>query len=219
MPLNKSSRLVSEIITEVKRTFGDEADIQIDDRDIIRWINTASNEIVLHNRVNRDVGVTDITAGVAEYSLPIFKIVSIQSIYVDSIKLEFRTINEVEEYVAKWDPKGTATGQPTMWFQWGKVIQVYPVPAVDLIGGMVVYFVREPEPVQNAIDIIQVPDNYYESIVQYCLAKAYELDEDMDNSNFKMGQFNTRLGILAEQETMPYQATYPRITVLEDDSW
>ena len=41
-----ATKTVSDIATDVKRTFGDEAGVQVNDTDIARWINSAQIEIV-----------------------------------------------------------------------------------------------------------------------------------------------------------------------------
>ena len=219
MGLNTISHTASDVITEVKRTFGDEAGIQVTDADLIRWINSAQREILVTNQILKAVGTTDVTGGVSEYSLDGLNIVTIQSIHYNGRRLEYRTFQEAEEYITSADPQKVVAGEPILWYEWGGMINLYPVPSLDAPQALKIYYIKEPASITASNNTLSVPDKYYENIVQYVLARAYELDEDNENSQFKLGQFNQRLDALSEQENAQGTDTYPRITVLEEDMW
>lgn len=217
MGLNTTTKVVNDVITDVKRTFGDEASVQVSDIDIIRWTNAAQREILISNKILRSTGTTDITAGVSEYTLAGLSVVSIQSIHFAGRKVEWKSFQEAEEYVQSVDPLKTSTGDPALWYEWGGTINLYPVPSKDVVAGLTVYYIKEPTPLTLTSDVLSVPDSYFESILQFVLSKAYELDEDSENSQFKLSQFGARLDTLSEQENNTSSMTYPRITVLEED--
>lgn len=217
MGLGTTTRTVDDVLTDVKRTFGDESSIQVTDTDIIRWVNSAQREILISNRILKAVGTTDITQGVSEYTLDGLNVVAIQSIHFQGKKLDYKSFAEAEEYIVSSDPGNTQDGDPILWYEWGGTINLYPVPTGDSPAGLKIYYIKEPNKLSNASDSLDVPDSYYENILQYVLSKAYELDEDSENSQFKLGQFTARLNTLAEQENEPNQDTYPRITIREED--
>lgn len=219
MSLNTATKLVSDVLTDVKRTFGDESGVQVTDTDITRWVNSAQREILVTNRVLKAVGTTDIIGGQGDYNLAQLNIVSIEAIFYNGAPLAFRSFNEAQEYIKSNDPTLAISGDPTMWYEWAGVISLYPVPNSNAPGALKVYYIPEPTPVVNTTDPLQVPDAYYESVVQFCLSKAYELDEDSQNSQFKLSQFANRLSALSEQESNPSQYSYPRITILDEDAW
>lgn len=214
-----TSKTVSDVKKDVERTFGDEADIQISESDIIRWINSAQREILINNRIIKSTGTTDITGGVSEYTLSGLDIISIQSIHYKGRKLVYRSFNEAEEHIQKCDPLKTASGDPSLWFEWGGVVNLYPVPNESISNGLVIYYVKEPHKVSSTSDQLSVPDSYYENVLQFVMSKAYELDEDMENHNIKITEFRERIGILAEQDADNSQDFYPRITIREEDAW
>lgn len=216
MGLHTSTRTVSDVITEIKRTFGDESAVQVTDGDIIRWINSAQREILVTNPVLKAVGTTDIVAGVSEYPLTDLNIISIQAIHYLGRKVEFKTFQEAEEYITESDPTRTFQGDPFIWYEWGGMINLYPVPQQDYPEALRIYYVPEPAVAVDGGNLA-LPDAYYENIVQYVLARAYELDEDNENSQFKLSQFENRLNSLSEQSSSPSENTYPRITILEED--
>lgn len=219
MGLNTATKTVNDVLTDIKRTFGDEASVQVTDDDILRWVNSAQREILISNRILKAVGTSSITAGVAEYTLDGLNVVAIQSIHFNGKKLDYKSFAEAEEFVNSSDPGNTLTGDPILWYEWGGTINLYPVPDADYPSALKVYYIKEPTPLTQATDSLDVPDSYYENVLQYVLSKAYELDEDDTNSQFKLGQFTTRLNTLAEQENEPNQDTYPRITIREEDAW
>ena len=217
MGLNTTTKLVSDVVTDVRRTFGDEASIQITDADIIRWVNSAQREILIQNKILRAVGTTDVTAGQSEYNLASLNVVSIQSIHLSGRKLEYRSFNEAEEYVQRQDPLKKVSSDPTMWFEWGGTINLYPIPDTTVVAGLTVYYIKDPIMLALVTDALSVPDSYYETVLQFVMAKAYELDEDTQNATTKYGQFTARLNTLADAEAYPNQDTYPRISIREED--
>lgn len=219
MVMELATKTVQDVLIDVKRTFGDEASIQVSDNDILRWINQAQREILVQNRILRATGTTDVVAGQSEYLLNGLEIIAIQSIHYKGRRLEPKSFQEAEEYIISGDPGTTQTGDPALWYEWGGIINLYPVPAESIVAGLKVYYIKEPPQVNDPGDLLSVPNSYYENVLQFVLAKAYELDEDNENANFKLGQFNQRLSDLAEQENQPSQYSYPRITVLPEDDW
>src|SRR4051794_4723859 len=62
---------VQDIITRVRRTFGDEAAVQVTDADIIRWINDGQVEVVKANdQALQKSDLLDLTAGTSQYTMP-----------------------------------------------------------------------------------------------------------------------------------------------------
>ena len=214
-----TSKTAWDVKKDVTRTFGDEADIQISDSDIFRWINTAQREILINNRVIKSIGRTYVEEGVSEYDLSSLEIISIQSIRFKNRKLVYRSFNEAEEHILKHEHSEAHQGHPTLWFEWAGIVNIWPVPTEDVEDGLVVYYVKEPKKVTSTNDRLSLPDSYYENILQFVMSKAYELDEDMPNHNMKLAEFKERIGVLAEQDADNSQDFYPRITIREEDAW
>lgn len=217
MGLHTASKTVQNVATDVRRTFGDEASIQVTDADIIRWTNSAQQEINLANKILRAAATADVLSGQSAYTLDPLKIVSIVSIHYNGIKLEARTFQDAEEYVMANDPQKLNQSDPTLWYEWAGIINLYPVPASDALQSLIIYYITEPPVLAALSDPLVVPDTYYENVLQFVMAKAYEMDEDSPQANYKLGQFAARMTELADQEYSNQQATYPRITILEAD--
>jgi hypothetical protein len=217
MALHTASKTVQNVATDVRRTFGDEASVQVTDADIIRWTNSAQQEINLANKVLRAAATADVTGGDSTYTLDPLKIVSIVSIHYNGAKLEARTFQDAEEYIMKNDPQKLVSSDPVLWYEWAGIINLYPVPQADAPQSLIIYYIAEPPTLASLSDPLVVPDTYYENVLQFVLSKAYELDEDSPQASYKLGQFSSRLTELADQEDANQLATYPRITILEED--
>ena len=212
-----STYTVQDVLTEIKRTFGDEAGVQITDADIYRWIDRGQIELFSSLEVKKAVSNTNLIAGQSSYDISALKILKIHSIRVKGLPASFVTFQEFEKYIVPSDPQNTASGTPCLWTEWAGSIQIYPTPDTGYTGGLTIYYLPAPAKVVNTTDVLSIPDSYYNKLIDYVLSKAYELDEDPQNSQFKLTQFQQGVSELANRENMPQVAFYPTITVLPED--
>lgn len=209
-----------EIASRVKRVFGDEAGIQIKDSDIISWINDAQEDIANDNQgLLEATGTADIVAGQSDYDCPA-DMTMMRSLQYDGIHLQLMSFNEFNEYVdgfRKSDPPLYGNGIPDSFMIWNNKITLFPTPAASLAAGLVIYYIRHPTQIASYADSLTVPAQYHSAIVDFCLQKAYELDEDMQKANVKKGEFDQRIMKMngRNEETEEY---YPTITTLPDDA-
>lgn len=211
------TKTVSDVAEDVKRTFGDESSVQVTDPDILRWINQGQTEIVSRNQILRSTSFADSVANQADYSLTSLRIQSIFSIQYDGAPLQGLTQQDVQEKIYKGDPKLTATGIPEFWWQWGDVLTLYPTPSSSLVNGIKLLFYGLPVKVTSTEDNLSIPDNYYTTLLEFVMSKAYEMDEQHDVSNNKLGRFDSQLTGLSGDQDKPKQDTYSTITVMPED--
>lgn len=210
---------VQDVVTRVKRTFGDEAGVQITDADLIRWINDAQEEIVLTNAgLMETTGTANVVQNQAEYDVPIdFSV--LRSLKFKGVRLKAMAFAEFNEYLdgysATSNPYGTGT--PEVFMVWNNKITLFPTPNETLASGLSVFYMKHPAAVTNLADALSLPLNYHNSIVNYCLQQAYELDEDYTKSQLKKSQFDETMMKLNDRNKWTGQEYYPRITVLPED--
>lgn len=217
MTLNASTRLVSEVITAVQRQFGDESGVQLENADIIRWINDAQDIIVAKNKVLKAKSSTPAVAGQAAYTFPSDKIHQIESIHYNGYRIPNMSFAEAEEHIFQADPGLIALGDPLLWYEWAGTFTFWPAPnAANTID---LYYTQRPDPVTTTTDTLSVPDKYYQDVVRYCMQNAYEMDEDMANSQAKGQQFDASLNEKSEEERTAQNMTYDKITVYDDYGW
>lgn len=207
----------TDVATDIKRIFGDEAGVQITDSDIIRWIDVGQLEILKNTQILKATSTSDLIAGQVKYSLASLKILKIQSIHVNGLPISFISFQEAEQYIAPNDPINDAKGTPQVWTEWAGNIHLYPAPPTTVSGGLSIFYLPAPAKLAQLSDSLSIPDTYYNDLLNFVLSKAYELDEDPQNSQFKLGQFTQSLDGMANNENVPQVAYYPVITVLPED--
>lgn len=206
---------VSEVVTAVQRQFGDEASVQINEDDVMRWINDAVIEICMQNDLKQATGTMNTVIGTNSYAFP-SDLLQVRTIYYDGSRLKFIKRTEYDEYVNEQDPNEELTGTPTLFTRWGSDFILYPKP--DAVKQLKLLYLQQPFEVAGVNDDIPVPDIYRARVVEYCLQKAYETDEDWEAAGQMSGQFADGLTRLKEHETVGNVEYYPSITVLPDDS-
>lgn len=212
--ITKSS---ADVILEVERVFGDESGTQITRSDIIRWINNAQLEVVMRNpEVGRATVMVNSVAGQGDYpvALNVPNLLRIISIHYNGRYVRNMPFQEAEAYL---QDAGTAdpTAEPLFWYEFAGLVTFYPAPAQSIAQGIKIYFNKKPDTITSDSQLLSLSDNYYNSIVSYCLKTANLLDENPQMAGVFAAEFDTGVTRMAER-TQPQQDYYPFITIIED---
>jgi hypothetical protein len=214
MTYSPPTRTVAEVMTAVKRQFGDESGVQVEDSDIVRWINDAQEVIISKTRALKAKSSVTATAGQASYTFPSEKIYQIESIHFDGVRIPNMPFAEAEEQIFGADPQQVALGKPALWYEWAGTFTFWPAPAetktIDL------YYTKQPARVTTSADILSVSDKYYQDVVRYVLQQAYEMDEDLGSAQAKSQQFEASINEFYEEDRTAQNMTYSTITIYED---
>ena len=214
---------VSEILTRVKRQFGDESGVQVTDEDIIRWINEGQRQIVMQNEGLLETTATaNAVVNQQEYVIPatalILRSVSYQSPDdMSYYKLEGLSMPQLDAYIDGWDGDAFSTGTPLVYTIFGGNILLFPIPDRSATNAIKIYFNRTPVDVVTGADIPDLPLLYHDSLVKSCLQMAYELDENWDGAKEKAIQLDADVALLRGRDAWKKQDTYPIMTVLPED--
>lgn len=213
MSYSLPTRLVSEVITAVERQFGDESGVQVNSEDVIRWINDAQDIIVAKNKVLKAKSSSSSVVGQAAYTFPSDNIYQVESIHYKGYRVPNMSFPEAEEHIFAADPLAQLTGDPQIWYEWAGTFTFWPTPqtaeTIDL------YYTQRPAKVTSTTDTLTVPDKYYQDIIRYVLQQAYEMDEDMQNSQIKAQQFEDSLNNMSEEDRTAQNMTYSVITTYD----
>lgn len=209
---------LSEIVTRVQRQFGDDVEAQITTEDIVRWVNDACLEIVTQNSTNEGyhLGTTPVEEGKRTYALPA-DLLKVRSIRVNGIKLRPSTYEQVNEIDADFE---STVGNPSHYWVFGGELNLYPVPSNNL-GNLTVMYVKTPDKLTDVTLDTEpdVPKQYHPRIVEYCIAQAAELDDNLGHYQLKMGQFRENVLQLSQNGEQPEgDSVYPSVTYI-DDGW
>ncbi|HET7713138.1 MAG TPA: DUF6682 family protein [Patescibacteria group bacterium] len=198
--------LVSEIATRVRRQFGDEAGVEITDADIIRWVNDAQREIAVRNNLLQVRATAGAVNGQAEYSIPA-NLVTLHTVLYQNRKLQPLSIQEANDLIND----GTATGIPTHFWQFAGIITLYPAPDTTDPDDIKLLYTRTATEITALDQTPEVPVTYHNRIVEYVMAQAAELDENLNRYQLKMGEFQT--GMLELKDAPEWEKdVYPSIT-------
>jgi hypothetical protein len=200
--------LVSEIATRVKRQFGDEAGAQIEDADIIRWVNDAMLDIARNNNLLQISATTATTAGTAEYTLPT-DILSLRAIKYKNVKLNGLSMEDFDQMLID---STTTTGTPQAYYIYARKVTLYPAPSSSGSTDLKIYYNRVPTQVTLVSDTPEIPIQYHTRIVEYCIAQAAELDDNLAQYQIKMGQFQAGINNLKDDNTGEEDDYYPFIS-------
>lgn len=220
MPLIPSTKLVSDVLTAVKRLFGDESGAQLTDADIIRFINQGQLVLATENKYTRTTATTTSVANQAGYTFAGTNILSIEGLQYNTIPLKNQSFEQVQESYLKQfgftSPPATAIGTPAVWYEYDDTVYLWPPPSVT--GDIITLFVATyPTVVASSVDTLSIPDTYYEALIQYVMTQAYELDDDMQSASLKIKQLDMSLSKLASTEKATQNQYYQVITIMADD--
>lgn len=212
----QSTYKASDVAASIKRTFGDESGVQVIDSDIIRWINAAQLEIVDSNKILKGSATTLSVADQEAYSLTSLSILTINSIHYEGVKLAYKTFHEAEQYITSEDPTKLQRGTPEFWYEWAGEVMLYPIPA-ESDKAIKLYFLTIPAKITALTDDLSVPDNYFNRVVEFVMANAYEMDENLGAYQAKYGQFRDNILNMSQNEEVSQVDTYSTITVMPED--
>lgn len=215
--------IVQDVITRVRRIFGDEAAVQVTDADVIRWINDGQIEIVKHNDAAlQKTDYVNLVLGQAQYTLPADLLIlrSLRFKYTSMLSysaLGYKNMQEFDNSIDGWDGTAYSNGTPVFFTMYeGKVI-LFPVPDQVSVNGLKVLYNQKPADVVGLGDAIPLPLIYHNTLVKYCMWQASLLDEDHEPGLMYKNDFTDDMSLLMGKETSDPVATYPTITVLEYD--
>lgn len=204
---------VTEIGTRVKRQFGDEAGAQINDSDIIRWVNDAMTDIAINNNLLQMKGSANTVAGTQAYNLPT-DLLTLRSVSYQGLKLKPYSLEEADSlYMTSTNSQDTPVG----YWLFAKQINLFPIPSTSVASALSIYYTRSPVAVTAVGDTPEIPVQYHPRIVEYCIAQAAESDDNLAQYQLKMSQFKQGIDSLKDNQDWEERDFYPQISVTPRD--
>jgi hypothetical protein len=216
---------LGDVKVRVYRTFGDEANVQIADPDIVRWVNDAQRDIVRQNEtVLQTTGYASAVTNQQVYTLPSDLMVLRGLHYKRSGDVTFyrmRDMNqqEFDEYIDGWDGTLYQSGWPQVYFVYSNTITLFPIPNETVTSNIKIYYSRMPKDVAIDTDVVDLPLQYHNAVVSYVLKQAFMVDEDWAAAQQVAQNMEADIKILRENENWGARESYPRITAMFDDEW
>lgn len=216
MSLRPSTKTFGQLVLDIKRIFGDEAGVQLDNADIQRWANAAQQEIVTNNKAIKAKATLPTVIGTATYIFPAVKIQQIEALHYDNVRLENLPFAEAERIIISQDPDQTESGTPAFWYEWDGELSLWPKP--DAVKNLTLYFTAyATELTGDTSQLLDVADKFYNAVVDFVLMKCYEMDEDMQASQMAEQRFRAALENQMEDERQAQHMTYPTVIDVVSD--
>lgn len=208
MTLRPATKTLQTLLTEIKRLFGDESGVQLDDTDIVRWANEAQMEIVNTNGAIKARSTTVSVANQGAYTFAGLNIQKIASLHYDGLLLPNTPFSEAERVLMRKpdEPAGT----PEFWYEWAGEFTLWPTP--DSAKPIVVYYTAYPDTLTgDPVQLLSLPDKWFPAITNYIMAKAYEMDEDHQASQLAEQRFQSAVAQQRGDEREAQDMAYPVI--------
>jgi hypothetical protein len=218
MPRDFYTRTADEVATEVKRIFGDEALVELKSSDLLRWINAAQREIATSHKTLKGKASHNLVAGQTVYPIPLDSPVSqVQGVHIEGKPLRAVSFQSAQESILQDDPELDAEGEPKVWYEWDGDLYIYPSSDKSVTDGMELFYIAYPQNLTSLIQNLQVPDRFYNQIVDYALAQAYRLDENWQATAYQDARFRDSMNRHLAQEDIIDVQFYPTKVVLPED--
>lgn len=208
------TKVWGDVAANVRRLFGDESGVQLEDGDLARWINMGQYEIARQNKVLKSRGVTTAMPGQSNYALTLgAPILQIESVRLGSVRLvptEFTTVDaNFVEYPAN------AKGDPRIWYRWGDEIVLWPTPKTA--EELSIFFTAAPVAVAefNAATPLELPDEYFLPLIDFCMSKAHEMDDNPQSQEISIKQYADRMTSMNDEERGGQSLAFPTINIVD----
>jgi hypothetical protein len=197
-----------DIKTRVFRTFGDEAAIQVTPQDVDRWINDAQREIATTAGLLETQATQSISS--STISLPA-NLLTLHAVSLDQQAIEQVSFHEGQNLQSL---SAEAGAHAICYWTFGRSIFLWP-PTVA--GELTLFYTREPTQVTDSNNVLELPLNYHNRILEYCMKQAYELDENFEAMALKGAEFDKNMQTQQNQEAWQSTKLYPFITPAFED--
>lgn len=209
----------NDVAARVRRQFGDDDGAQVVDADIIRWINDAQREIAVQHDLMQTKGTSATTANISAYNLPA-NILRFRSCKYMGIALKSMSQDQADASIPSNDQtvaQGFPVGTPVAYWIYAGQINLFPAPAQDGTTDLTIYYTSNPADI-TVLDatVLILPPEYHNSVVEYCLKQAYELDANLQMIGLKTQDFQGGLDKLRSNQEWNSQDVYPNITSIPE---
>jgi hypothetical protein len=218
--------LLEDVIKRVKELFGDESDAQLSSSTIVRWVNDSYREAALQNiGVKEKKSSHDLVAGTQTLALS-SDVVVLHRVKIRTSpttphwEIKGWSTPDFEAVYPGWEGD-TSRGTPVAWMERERILHFFPLPDVSVTGGILLEYssYTSQHPDSDSEGPLHLPEYYHNYIVDYCMMKAYEMDEDYPAMQYKAQAVQATLDFTEGRENWMNQATYPVVRDYLADNW
>lgn len=203
----------TDIAVRVKRIFGDESGVLIEDADIVRWINDGQLDVVRKTHTLTKTYTVPSVVGVPTYTLPIDFLLSIE------LKFGGRMLSSLplSDFNLRFPNREATTesGRPEYFTVRGPNFLLHPAPSE--VADITAFYVARPTLLNILTETPEIPVAFHEALVQFALMRAKELDQDWTSAERYQGQYSENV-VAARSDTQWTDASsYPVVRDWDGD--
>jgi hypothetical protein len=209
------TRTVQEVIDYTERVFGDESGAQLEQADLIMFINNALDEINTSNRVLKESVSFPAVSGTNVYTFPDRRILQMEAILFDGhLVRNVSYAHALENFIGVDQTTAYSETGPLYWWEWAGKFTFWPIPGEGTI--QLDYTVRHQPVTGSALDaVLPLPDKYYTDVLAIVLRQAYDLDEQPELAGVQHERTIASLSRKAEEERQAQKMYYETITLID----
>jgi hypothetical protein len=193
--------LVSQALQRIKKQFGDEYGVVIEDVDIYGWILDAESDII------RTTGCNSKTVTVPEQNFPMIlsMAVNVERIALNGVPLTYIAVEEL-------DLLGLSTGavgEPRYWYKQMEnntpnsiATKVYIWPETDQTRNFIVSYTVVPSLMTDVVvdnNKFTVPEVFQEDVIKYCIGRAHNKNNNLQAEKMQMDMYDRNLNIRRDE--------------------
>lgn len=172
---------LTNMITAVRDALDEPTTQEWTDAEITRWLNEGARDTTRRTECLKATTSLSFTNGTRTYDMPT-NCIRTNRIEVASgsftVTLQYREMNEMDPI---WNGMATLAGIPQWWTTWGfeptsQAIYVFPVPNASMTA--TAFYYRQSTDASAGGDPIEVPEGWYDMVVDYACAQALRKDAD-----------------------------------------
>ncbi len=206
---------LGEIITAVQRQFGDTAGVQIFESDVIRWANHAAIDIARETGCIQDHKEASSVGLDGSYTLP-DDFLQMRRVTYDGRTLRPTTLETADNV---WPDREVSndSGTPQSYYIWSNILYLYPAPQSSGAGNLDIYYIRTPAVMDDPTDTSEIPLQYHEQIIRYCLSRAKELDEEPQEASLILQEYKGSVAQSRHDSQDQQKDSYPSVRLCPGD--
>lgn len=208
--------LVSDIKARLLNQINDSDQTSFDDATIFRWINDGMRELAVSNDLLQKKGTLVTVTGTSVYSWPA-DVLQLHSVKWKGLKLKALSMQEADDLLPTPSTTTYPVGTPTSFWVWAGQLNLWPAPDAGDATSLTVFYTKVPTEVAANGDTPEIPVQYHNRLVEYCIAQAAEADGDMQLAAIKMQQFQTGSAATKDSQSWEERDFYPSVTALPGD--
>lgn len=214
MSFANATKTWGDVASNIRRLFGDESGVQLEEGDIHRWINQGQYEIARHNKILKAKGTQMTVPNEASYELDLGREVQqIESIRFNGERLIPTEFTTIDANYREYPPD--ASGEPRLWYKWGSEITLWPAPKTA--SKLEIFFTASPKTHSSydASRLLEIPDNYFLPLVDFILGKAHEMDDNTESQALSVQAYTERINAMNDEERTGQSLTFSSITMVD----